>query len=108
MRQGQPHCSQLQQAGSLRIEHAPRNINVRDCVAVQQKIASLEVVKKRKQRHQDSHPGHTGRAAVANGGCPHAAHCASAAKAAIDFCGIYGAAEAAPFKTKSKSEFFLP
>src|SRR6202140_5787091 len=106
MRQGQPHCSQLQQTGSLRIEHAPRNINVRDRVAIQQKIASLEVVKKGKQRYQDSHPGHTGRAAVANGGSLYAAHCAPAVKAAIDFAAFTARLKPRPFKTKSKREFF--
>jgi hypothetical protein len=61
----------LQQTGSLRIEHAPRNINVRDRVAIQEKITLLEVEKKRKQGHKDGYTGHTGRAAVANSGCLH-------------------------------------
>jgi hypothetical protein len=48
MRQGQPDRPQLQQTGSLRIEHAPRNIDVRDGVAIEQKVAALKVIKKRR------------------------------------------------------------
>jgi hypothetical protein len=58
----------LQQAGSLRIEHAPRDIDVGDGIAIEQKIASLKVVKEGKQRHKDSDPGDAGRATVGNGG----------------------------------------
>src|SRR5271157_5518973 len=71
MGQRQPDGSQLQQTGSLRIEHASRNIDVGDRIAVEQKIASLKIVKKRKQRHEDSDSGDTGRTAVGNGDCPH-------------------------------------
>ena len=71
MRQGQPNPAQLQQAGSLGIEDAPRYINVRDRVAIEQKVAVSKVVKKGKQRNEDSDPGHAGRAEVGNGGCLH-------------------------------------
>ena len=72
MRQRQPDSSQLQQTRSLRIEDAPRNINVSDRIAIEQKIASFEVIKKGEQRNKNSDPSHAGRAAVGNGSlCSH-------------------------------------
>jgi hypothetical protein len=38
----------LQRAGSQRIEHAPRDVDVRDRVTIEKKIAVLKVVQKRK------------------------------------------------------------
>ena len=53
----------------LRIEHAPRNIDVGDRSAIEQKVPALKVVEKRKQRHEDSDARHAGRAAVSNDRC---------------------------------------
>ena len=39
MRQRQPYRAQLQQTGGARIEHPPRNIDVRHGVAVKQHVA---------------------------------------------------------------------
>ena len=56
MRQGQPYGAQLQQAGSLRIEHAPRNIDMRDSITVEQDIAVLKVVKKENRDTSTARP----------------------------------------------------
>ncbi len=73
MRQRQPDRSQLQQAGSLGIEHAPRDIDVRDRVAIKQKIALLKVVEEGKQADKNRDSGYAGRTAVGRGGglCNH-------------------------------------
>ena len=42
-------------------------------VAIEQKVAALKVIKKRKQRYKDGEATHAGRAAVGSGGrlCSH-------------------------------------
>jgi hypothetical protein len=68
MRQGQPNCAQLQQAGSLGIDDAARNINMGDGVSIEKKVAVLKVVEKRKQRYKRSYTGHARDGKVGNVG----------------------------------------
>ncbi len=51
MRQRQPHRSQLQQSGSLRVEDAASDVDVCNGIAIEQDFASLEVVEEGKQRY---------------------------------------------------------
>jgi len=59
----------LQRAGSLRIENPARDIDVRDGIPIEQKIATLQVMKEREKRDEEGDSGHAGRAAVERGGC---------------------------------------
>jgi hypothetical protein len=46
MREREPHCAKLQQAGRSRIENTPGNVDVSDCIAVEQKTVVAQVVEK--------------------------------------------------------------
>ena len=46
----EPHCAELQQPGSFRIEHAARDVNVGHGIAVEEHVAGLEVEQERQDR----------------------------------------------------------
>jgi hypothetical protein len=54
----------LEQARSQRIEHTPRNVDVSDCVAIEENVAVLEVIKKGKQGNENGEASDAGRVAV--------------------------------------------
>lgn len=66
MGQRKPYGSKLQESGGLRIENSARNVDVRDGVAVEQKIAALQVMKKREKETRKAIPAT--RAALRSGG----------------------------------------
>ena len=67
MRQGQPHCTQLQQAGGFGIEDAARDVHVRDCVSVEQHVSALEICQKRHNGNASREPDQESNLGVPGG-----------------------------------------
>ena len=61
----QPYRAELKEAGSLRVDYAARNVDVRDGVSIKKHIAVSKIVKERKHRHECSDASHTASSAVA-------------------------------------------
>src|ERR1700678_4237068 len=67
MRQRQPHRSKLQQTRSLRVDHATRDVEVRDRVPVEKQIVVLKVVEEREQGYKGGDPCDSRQIAIGNG-----------------------------------------